>query len=333
MNGQLAELIASSSSSDRAIVRSVFEEQFQDIRTFRSFLKSALNDRVNSMLSSPLDRWTVRSFQALFIACWVHHPVEKGSFMINLAGLPEAQRDVIQSAVRARLKSRASSHLSKQGYSASSGWAFLKGYAELLVQYETIGGGHYLFLKAEGHTTGLGGIIPHLRSWHHKNKTGEGLTASPALNTLASAGNPMVTEDGRAAENYASGYKKLVKQVLGLKGTTLTVRDVIPKLYEYTKYEGHGGLSAGVNGTSNQNLGVSLSNFCKHVEKARTNPARPGRSADTRLQEITDDMLKDLKELARQLREDGSGKIHRIYKEIHAKPAELDSSLDVFYAK
>jgi len=76
--------------------------------------------------------------------------------------------------------------LSGNGRSASKNWNFLNGYKELLVQYETTKCRPYLFLKSEGHTTGVGGIIPHMQSWVHKSKHGVGKQASLALNALAS---------------------------------------------------------------------------------------------------------------------------------------------------
>ena len=217
MNGLIAGLIASHKPTDQLQVRRVFGPKFQDLVAWRTYLRTTLNSNVTDQLRAPLPRWSVKSFQALFVACWIHHPVEKGSFMINLAELSNDQRSVIEQAYNKHCYGRMSSHLSESGRSASKGWEFLQGYKELLVQYESTKGKPYLFLKSEGHNF-ISGIVPHMRSWVHKKKHGVGLEASPALHALA---HPVSAWAGpiedRAAENYGKGYEKLLKE-LGLKG-------------------------------------------------------------------------------------------------------------------
>ena len=127
MHGQIAELIASDFRHNQDIVRDVFGPSFQDISAWRSYLRATLNDNVSAQLGAPAPRWGVDSFQALFIACWIHHPVEKGTFMIDLAGLNVPQRGVVKAAYDKHLTGRKSSHLSGSGRSASKGWAFLNG--------------------------------------------------------------------------------------------------------------------------------------------------------------------------------------------------------------
>jgi hypothetical protein len=209
MNGEVGAFISSTTPMDMDLKRSIFSDRFQDMTSWRSFLRTQLNSTVAARLSASAANWRVESFHALFIACWVHHPVEKGTYMIDLAGLSVAQRDNIESAYKSLCSSRKSSHLGGSGRSASEKWDFLQGYKELLVQYEAITGRPYLFLKAEGHTTGLSGIVPHLQSYLHKRKTGEGLQASPFLNAVAVATPGLV--EPRAAENYDKGYEKLLK--------------------------------------------------------------------------------------------------------------------------
>jgi len=317
MNGQIAGLITSTVPTDKAQVRTVFGPNFQDMIGWRSFLRTTLNDDVSSQLAAPINRWSVESFQALFIACWIHHPVEKGSYMINLAHLPDSQQQVIGAAYKKHCTFRKSSHLSGSGRSASKGWDFLKGYKELLVQFELTNGLPWLFLKSEGHTTGVSGVIPHLQSWVHKTKHGEGLQASPALNALA---NPVsawaAAIEGRAAENYAKAYEKLLKDVLKLSGRQVTAREMMKALFKLTGFQAPANFELTLN---NQQLGNLLTQYCS-----------TGVTAQRAQKSITMDMIKDLRELAKSLTSDGAVYMHRVYREIRADPSEIDISLGVF---
>lgn len=317
MNGQIAGLITSTVPTDKAQVSSVFGPGFQTMGDWRSFLRTTLNSDVSSQLRAPIAQWNVQSFQALFVACWIHHPVEKGSYMINLANLPVAQRQVIEAAYKQHCTGRKSSHLSGAGRSASRGWEFLKGYKELLIQYETTKGQPYLFLKSEGHTTGLSGIIPHMQSWVHKKKHGEGKQASAALNALS---NPVSAWagaiEGRAAENYAKAYGKLLKDVLKLSGKQVTAREMMKALFQLTQYQAAPNFE---NTLNNQQLGTLLTQFCS----TGVTPQRAQKS-------ITMDMINDLRQLAQTLQSDGAVHMKRVYREIRANPAEIDQSLNVF---
>jgi len=317
MNGQIAGLITSTVPTDQAQVRSVFGPNFHTMADWRSFLRTTLNSNVSSQLQAPIAQWDVKSFQALFIACWIHHPVEKGSYMINLAGLSVAQRGVIEAAYMQHCSGRKSSHLSGEGRSASNGWEFLKGYKELLIQYETTKGHPYLFLKSEGHTTGISGIIPHMQSWVHKKKHGEGKQASASLNALA---NPVSAWagaiEGRAAENYAKAYGRLLKDVLKLRGKQVTAREMMKALFQLTQFQAPPNFEMTLN---NQQLGALLTQFCS----TGVTPQRAQKS-------ITMDMIKDLRELARTLQSDGAVHMKRVYREIRANPSDIDQSLDVF---
>jgi hypothetical protein len=132
MNGEIDNLIVSKVPTDVAQVQSVFGPNFRNIGAWRSFLRSTLNDNVTSQLSAPEMRWNEKSFQASFVACWMHHPVEKGSFMIDLSAVPPPQRSTIESAMKKHCSGRKSSHLSGSGRSATNDWEFLNGYKELL---------------------------------------------------------------------------------------------------------------------------------------------------------------------------------------------------------
>ena len=92
MNGQIADFIRSQDNMDVDLKRQVFSARFQDIGDWRTFLRTHLNSDVSSRLKAPASTWRVESFHALFIACWIHHPTEKGSYMIDLASLSNGQR-------------------------------------------------------------------------------------------------------------------------------------------------------------------------------------------------------------------------------------------------
>jgi len=239
--------------------------------------------------------------------------------MINLGHLSIAQREVIKDAYNKHCTGRKSSHLSGSGRSASSGWRFLKGYKELLVQFETTKGRPYLFLKSEGHTTGVSGIIPHMQSWAHKNKHGEGIQASPALNLLAS---PVSAWDdaieGRAAENYAKAYGKLLKKVFKLSGKRVTAREMMKALFKLTAFNAPLNFEMTLD---NRQLGELLTRYCS-----------TGVTVQRAQKSITLDMITDLRDLAKSLTSDGAVHMPRVYREIRANPSEIDQSLAVFCA-
>jgi hypothetical protein len=214
-------------------LREVFCDDFQTPPGWSRMLDNMPGRSVDGLLKRRGAWWTRECFQALYVACWIHHPVEKGSYMLQLA--PE-QYAVVKDAYLQCLKSgalqaRISSHLSKKGASAHEGWNFLKGYGELLVQVEgEANSAPYLFLKCEGHALESGlslSTILHGASWVMKEVTGSGATASEALKKWASF-SPTV--EGRAAENFSNDYKKLLKQ-LGLSGTKISVDQVVEALH------------------------------------------------------------------------------------------------------
>jgi hypothetical protein len=164
-------------------------------------------------------------FQSLFIACWMHHPVEKGSYMIPI---PRHLVEGVRSSANG-LSGRWSSHLSGSlQRSAGANYRFLKGYSELLVQIETdrVTQVPYLFLKTEGHGAFS---LAHLSSFVTKVRTGAGNTQSEALNRLASHPEWGITP--RAAENFSKGYEGLLGNV-GLKGKVIDAAQAIPAICE-----------------------------------------------------------------------------------------------------
>jgi hypothetical protein len=322
MNGLIAGLIGSTDQQDIQTVMNVFAPGFQNMGQWRSYLRVKLGTNVAARLRASAATWTTESFHALFIACWVHHPVEKGSFMLDLSLLTPAQRDVVEAAYMKHLYSRKSSHLSGTGRSASRGWAFLNGYHELLVQYETTMGRTYLFLKAEGHTTKTSDLLPHLKSWVHKKKTGAGLTASVALRDLASE-SPQI--EGRAAENYGKGYKDLLKKVLKFHGKKVTVREAAKALFKkvgYTRYS-----EVAVINMTNLQLGDALLQYIAESSHVGAGGLR-FRAGGA----VNQEMINDLRKLAQSLRSDGDVHVSRVYRELRLMPADVDQSLDVFYA-
>ncbi|SHE67128.1 hypothetical protein SAMN04487965_0399 [Microbulbifer donghaiensis] len=151
--------------------------------------------------------WSVADFQALYVACWIYKPMEKGTYFLRMTSSEAAS---VRTGFE-KLPTRKSSHLSKSGRSAHSGWKFLVGYEELLVQWQETNDRTYLMLKAEGHTTGIGSLYPHLKSWNHKRKTGAGLQANADLNRLAtSIHTPIIA---RGAENFSNAYKAFLKDL------------------------------------------------------------------------------------------------------------------------
>lgn len=176
-------------------------------------------------------------FQALFVACWLYKPMEKGTYFLRMT---PTESQALKKAFE-KLPTRKSSHLNGKGRSAHKGFAFLKGYSELLVQWVPTEGRSYVMLKCEGHTTGLGSLYPHLKSWNHKRKTGAGLVANPSLNDVANReGNPIID---RGAENFSNDYKAFLKSLnekpgaKNMQKATTTVRDMLSVLNSDTKWQ------------------------------------------------------------------------------------------------
>jgi len=204
-------------------IKEVFTSDFRSPQQWTTYIGKHFGAS-SPTVRTILDRsggWGPSEFQALYIACWIFHPVEKGTFMLKLTA---TQRDHARAGYDS-LDKRWTSHLHEHGRSAAKGWHFLKGYHELLVQMEG-GGKHtaglepHLFLKCEGHTA----FSPaHMKSYLHKIKKGKGKTANARLQELARKKEELglgITE--RAAENYSNEYKALLRS-LGLRGKTVKV--------------------------------------------------------------------------------------------------------------
>ncbi|AKJ27292.1 hypothetical protein [Caldimonas brevitalea] len=322
-NSHIGGVLNSTNAVDVGMKGAVFSDKFQDSKSVRAFLDTHLAGSVSGQLNAPASSWSTKSFQALFMAAWAHHPTEKGSYMIDLSGLPPGQLDQIKKAHEEHCTSRPSSHLSGKGRSASKDFEFLKGYKELLVQMEHIDGKPYLFLKTEGHTTGLSGIVGHTKSYLHKVKTGEGKTASPYLNAMATAAPGLV--EPRAAENYGKDYGKLLKS-LDLKGKSVTARTVTEALFTATGYQPAGAAGAGgfAKNATNEQLGAALKQYCDAVQGGGadgSNLRGPGNM-------VTDAAIGDLRKVAQSLIDDGATQHSRVHREIIVSPSSLDQSMN-----
>jgi hypothetical protein len=53
---------------------------------------------VAEQLKLPADKWTHNTFQAMFMSAWLSHPTEKGSYVIDLSSLTDAQRAQVKQA-------------------------------------------------------------------------------------------------------------------------------------------------------------------------------------------------------------------------------------------
>ncbi|SDZ83326.1 hypothetical protein [Microbulbifer marinus] len=195
--------------------RRIFGPDFQSYGDFCSYFEKHFPQQqdIHSVWKAKgqnKDAWSEADFQALYVACWIYKPMEKGTYFVRMTSSEAAS---VGTGFK-KLKTRKSSHLSKSGRSAHSGWKFLAGYEELLVQWQETSDRTYLMLKAEGHTTGLGSLYPHLKSWNHKRKTGAGLQANADLNRLANSNHTPII--ARGAENFSNAYMAFLKD-LGTK--------------------------------------------------------------------------------------------------------------------
>lgn len=337
MNGLIAHLIRSPWPRDADVRKRLFGNNFQTINDWKIFLDfNLINSRVRYQLRAPSRLWNIESFHALYVACWIHHPVEKGTYMIDLVDIGLDHQNVLHGRIKKLLSSRVSSHLSGKGRSASKGWDFLNGYHELLIQFEYTKGRPFLLLKAEGHTTGLSGIGPHMASWWTKIKTGEGNTASPDLKSFANL-SPLV--EGRAAENYAKGYESLVEWV-GLTGKFCTVREVMFRFLKKVNYPKNVGWTYHYfDRATNSELAQLLFNYVRNARANHANVFRGGKRYVRRKvvlikkeERVSDKMLSQLEELAQTLQNDGHVRKDRVYKEVRVRPSEIDQSLDYFYS-
>ncbi|HQT67057.1 MAG: hypothetical protein B7Z78_12785 [Rhodospirillales bacterium 20-60-12] len=324
MRGRIADLLGGPYPADRQACRDIFGPQFQTIAAVTAFLQANLRQgSVHAQLTTAqAGGWSVTSFQALYVACWLHHPVEKGTYLIDLSGLSLGQMTTLNTAFQQHLRGRKSSHLSGAGRSAGQGWAFMNGYQELLVQIETLKGVDVLMLKSEGHQVSLTGIIPHAASFVKKKFTGSGAQASASLNAYSNLRPDLVS--GRAAENYAIPYEDLIKW-LKLSGKMITIREVMYALFKKVKYPPNTGLLyTYFSNMDNANLGAVLRQY---INAARN----PGGAQFTGGGKVTVKMLASLSDMADALIADGNAANDRIFLEVRATGQDIDASLQYFY--
>lgn len=307
-------------------MKQVFAKPFRRKEGWNETFKHQLHGSVSDTLKNTSD-WNTGTFQALFIAAWATKPTEKGSYMIDLSGLDGAQLQDIARAHEQHCYARASSHLGGKGRSASKGFEFLNGYKELLVQMETIDGKPYLFLKGEGHTTGLKGVIPHAATYGHKLKTGVGLMTSRYLNALSKAAPDLVEQ--RAAENYSKPYAKMLKGLgLDANSNMVTTRDMARTLFAATRFKpGPQPTAKGfVEQSTNEQLGKALLAYCDQAS-ARGAPAHLRRMGKQR---ISAEMLGELRQVAQSLVADGATRHGRVHRENILSPQQIDRTLKMF---
>lgn len=209
-------------------IHQIFQPPFQTLAGWQGYWGPRANG-IRSIFQRPGSSWSAADFQALYIACWLYQPLEKGSFMIPIT--QTLQQQMLTDAM-AKLPTRWSSHLSeKNARSAGQNYSFLTGYSELLVQYETERGSpiRSLFLKTEGH----GSLsLAHMSSYITKSRTGRGNTASAVLHDLATQRQFGIKE--RAAENYEKPYEKLLSY-LKLPKLVCTAEDAILTIFRKLK--------------------------------------------------------------------------------------------------
>jgi hypothetical protein len=331
MKGAIGSYIKAASEgvpAARKHLNGVFSEQFAAPNGWNRMLNHMPGGSVTILLNRSGAWWTRECFQALYVACWIHHPVEKGAYMLQLpavgyANVKSAYERLLGSGA---LQSRISSHLSKRGASAHEGWDFLKGYGELLVQLEgERGGSPYLYLKCEGHALESGlslSTVLHGASWVKKILTGSGATASKALNSLAKSSTNV---EARAAENFSKQYEKVLDR-LGFSGTMTTVEQVIEELAK------RAGISAGglppqiksnthLLGRAMQGEQGYIAMFRRQREVLKKNKVKWDDKLEAELRELADRMVATAVAHPQQ---------H--YNELRVTAAELDDSLDNFRA-
>jgi hypothetical protein len=328
MNGAIGSYVYAAGlgvQTAQAHLNEIFCFEFQTPGGWTRMLDHLPGRSVDTMLNRSGGFWSRECFQALYVACWIHHPVEKGSYMIQLSPTHYANvKDAYLSLLRSgALQARISSHLSKKGASAHQGWSFLKGYEELLIQIEgEETSAPYLFLKCEGHA--IEGLISkstvmHGASWVKKTFTGKGMTASKSLQEWATFSS---TVEDRAAENYSPAYEKLLKQ-LGLSGTKVSVEQVLealllkagltPRLPDSAKRDSH-------------SLGQSMIGFQGYIALFKRQKAvLKGNGVD-----FDDKAEQELTGLAARMMAGPTPHAVQIYNEIRVTPVEVDVSLAAF---
>jgi hypothetical protein len=328
MNGEIGSYLMAAvhgSAVARQHIREIFGKDFQNWAGWTNLLDQMPGGNVNLLLNRQGAWWNRECFQALYVACWIHHPVAKGSFMIKLdpphdANVRAAYGKLLSTG---EIQSRISSHLSKKGASAHEGWDFLRGYGELLIQIEgEAQHAPYLFLKCEGHALESGlslSTIMHGLSWVQKTFTGAGAVASPELEEWAKASRHV---EGRAAENFGKSYEKHLKQ-LGLPSRRTTVEQVIEALYHRAGFSN--ALPAQIRGNTRA-LGRAMlgpQGFIALFKKQRSVLKKNKVDFD-------DKFAAELTAIAERMLASSADHAEQNYQEIRVTPQDLQTSLDRF---
>jgi len=311
---------------EREISQRLFGPDFQSYGAVCSYLEKhfgACNNQIHDFIANKTTKsdWSTSDFHALYIACWIYKPLEKGTYFLRLTDW-EARKVRVGFE---KLPTRKSSHLDGKGRSAHSGWAFLAGYEELLVQWHKMGDRTYLMLKAEGHTTGIASLYPHMKSWYHKSKTGAGLMANESLHELAVSDNSPVLE--RAAENYSKEYKSFLKKLGKARGikklqkATTSVRDMLSAL-------------TGQNWTlkTNRQVRLELERLASLILMAQVSG-----DADVDFLSFIDDsekmaMQKQFQRFAKlfELENRPDAVYQRFFEEVHVNPDQISNAVEEF---
>ena len=342
MNGEIGELIFSKVGCCRELRKDLFGPDFQEPTYWLGFLND-LSTGVRSFLSTGSDRWSLYTFQKLYVACWIHQPVAKGTFMIRLDGLSPEQKEGIKTAIK-RLSWRPSSHLSTSGRSAAvGGWFgmsqfnFLKGGQELLVQYEKGGGGDCLMLKCEGFTT-YWGAGPHVLSLFHKLLHKEGRPFNPVLEEFAAES---ALGKSRAAENHGKGWEPMLAKTRTKFNKYITVRQALEGLHEHMVTVRGAPLPNTIfdyDTASNQPLATAAEAFAQHFETGGLQVLRKTKwyRRKWNLRDRKDlgpkdqtALVSDLREIALTLTQDTTS-TDRYFLEFYISPEELDKTLQNF---
>ena len=329
MKGSIGSYVKAASEGVPAAkthLKGVFTSDFHNPQGWQNMLSNIPGDNVNTLLQLGPDSWSRERFQALYVACWIHHPVEKGTFMLELspadcyANVKNAYESLLASG---GLQARISSHLSKKGASAHEGWRFLRGYEELLLQIEgEKTGTPYLMLKCEGHALESGfslSTILHGLSYVVKEITGAGMMASPELNALSQNSSNV---EQRAAENFSKSYKKLLKS-LKLKGTMITIADVVEKLHKKA------GFTHGIPHSTKTNthlLGRSMLGPGGYIALFNRQSAvlkKNGVKFDSKIEN-------ELREVAQRMVETAIAHPQQHFNEVRVTANELNSSIQAF---
>lgn len=320
MNGAIGHFFNSKAgAADKQMVLKLFKTGFHTYSQWDSyFTKYIPGYNVDTLLQKGAASWEVGHFQALYVACWVFHPVEKGSYMLKLDGADANVRGGYSQLLgKKKLQSRISSHLSKQGASAHEGWAFLQGYDELLVQIEGQSPTSYLFLKCEGHPMdGAMNTVLHGLAWAKKYVTGTGKTASAAFQEYATQLS-MVLES-RAAENYSTTYEKLLKQ-LGLTGTQVTVATALDAMLTKCGLPKVPPLTRG----DTVALGTAMTNTGGYIDQINANKGKMKKV------DFTDKVVEELTTIGNRLKT-ASSHPEQYFNEVRVTASELSTALNNF---